>query len=91
MINQLELYTLDWLNCLDVDDADALSSPSPLTVIAISTIWDYVKEEFTSLCSISHVVEDIVIGGKRACLLHNKPQAEDLLFQYLILDSVDSL
>ena len=78
MVHQLELYTLDRLNCLDVDDADALSSPSPLTIIAISTIRNNVKEEFPSLCSISHIVEDIVIGCKRAWLLHNKPHAEDL-------------
>ena len=62
MIHQLELYTLDRFNRLDVDDADAFSCPSPLTVIAISSIRNYVKEELACLSTISHVVEDIVIG-----------------------------
>ena len=91
MVHQLKLYTLDRLNCLDVDDANALSSPSPLTIIAISTIRNNIEEKFSRLCSISHIVEDIVIGCYRAWLLHNKPQAEDLFFQYFILDCIYSL
>ena len=91
MVHQLELYALDWFNCLDVDDADSFSSPSPLTIIAISAIRNNVQEELPCLSSISHVVEDIVIGGERACLLYNKPQAENLFLQYLILDRVNSL
>ena len=91
MVHQLELYTLDWFNRLDVDDADSFSSPSPLTIITISAIRDNVQEELPCLSSISHVVEDIVIGSERACLLYNKPQAENLFLQYLILDCVNSL
>lgn len=85
MIDDFELYPLNGLDSLNVNNADSAVSARTLPIAR------YLEEKFTGFGPVSHEAESAVCGRNSARLLHYELLAEDLLLKDLVLDCVHRL